>query len=115
MSSMARWARVTAGLAVLGLLAVIAVVLVPPYAANWKLQRYVNGLIDDPAAAAQPPAITQAQVAGKAASLGLPLHPEDVRVTLSGEALRIDALYVVHVDIAGYSVDLHFRPAAGGS
>jgi hypothetical protein len=22
-------------------------------------------------------------------------------------------LYIVHVDVAGYTVDLHFRPAAG--
>jgi hypothetical protein len=114
-NSMARWVRVIAGLAVLGALAAIGVVLVPPYAANWKLQRYINGLIDDPALAAQPSSAIQAQVAGKAASLGLPLRPEDVKVTLGENAFRIDALYLVHVDIAGYSVELHFRPAAGGS
>jgi len=112
---MARWVRVIAGLAVLGALAAIAVVLIPPYAANWNLQRYVNALIDEPGVVARPPSAIQAQVAGKAASLGLPLHPEDIRVTLSGNAIKIDALYVVHVDIAGYTVDLHFRPAAGGS
>jgi len=112
---MARRARVIAGLAVLAALAFIAIVLVPPYAANWKLERYVNTLTEDPAAPTQPPGAIEALVATKAASLGLPLRPEDVRVTQSGHALRIDALYVVHVDIAGYSVDLHFRPAAGGS
>jgi len=34
-------------------------------------------------------------------------HPEN--------SVRIDVLYIVHVDFAGYSVDLHFRPAAGGN
>jgi hypothetical protein len=112
---MARRMRVMAGLAVLLVLIVIAIFLVPPYVANWNLERYVNALTEDPAEIKQPPAAIQAQVAGKAASLGLPLHAEDVRVTISGNALEIDALYVVHVDLAGYTVDLHFRPAAGGS
>jgi hypothetical protein len=107
--------RMAAGVAVLLVLAVVAVFLVPPYVANWKLQRYVNELIDDPATASQPPEVVRSRVVSKAASLGLPLHAEDVQVRPSGRALRIDALYVVHVDVAGYSVDLHFRPAAGGT
>ena len=115
MNSVARWARLAAGVAVLGILAAIGVVLVPPYVANWNLQRYVNALIEDPATINRPLAGIQAQVASKAAALGAPLRQEDVHVTLSGNALEIDALYVVHVDIAGYTVDLHFRPAAGGS
>ena len=112
---MARSMRVIAGVAVLGVLVAIGVVLIPPYVANWKLERYVNALSEDPASATQSPAAIQAKVAEKAASLGLPLRADDVRVTISGDALRIDALYVVHVDIAGYTVDLHFRPAAGAS
>ena len=28
-------------------------------------------------------------------------------------AVKIDVLYIVHVDVAGYTIDLHFRPAAG--
>ncbi len=111
----ARRLRMAAGVAVLFVLAAIAVVLVPPYVANWKLQRYVNELIDDPATAGQPPDSVRARVVSKAAALGVPLHSEDVQVRPSGKALHIDALYVVHVDVAGYTVDLHFRPAAGGT
>jgi hypothetical protein len=111
----ARLLRVAAGVVVLLVLAGIGVVLIPPYIANWKLQRYVNELIDDPATASQPPDAVRARIVNRAASLGLPLHSDDVQVSPSRNALRIDALYVVHVDIAGYSVDLHFRPAAGGS
>ncbi|MBZ5608517.1 MAG: DUF4845 domain-containing protein [Acidobacteriia bacterium] len=113
--TLARRLRMAAGLAVLLALAAIAIVLVPPYVANWKLQRYVNELLDDPATASQPPETVRSRIVSKAASLGLPLHSEDVQVTPSGKALRIDALYVVHVDIAGYSVVLHFRPAGGGT
>jgi hypothetical protein len=112
--SLSRVLRTAAGLAVVLLLVVISVVLVPPYVANWKLQRYVNELTEDPALATQPDAV-RTKVVTKATSLGLPLRNEDVQVAPSGNALRIDALYVVHVDVAGYTVDLHFRPAAGGT
>ena len=111
----ARLVRVTAGILVLVTMALVGAVLVPPYAENWKLQRYLNELIDDPATASQPPEATRSKVVEKASTLGLPLSREDVQVTPSQNAVRIDALYVVHVDIAGYTVDLHFRPAAGGS
>jgi len=110
-----RLLRVAAGILVLMGLAGVGLVLVPPYAANFQLQRYINQLIDDPATASQPPDAVRAKVLNKASSLGLPLGPQDVQVMPSQNALRIDALYVVHVDFAGYTVDLHFRPAAGGS
>ncbi len=107
--------RQIAGVAVLVIVAALGVVLAPPYAANWKLQRYLNELIDDPGTAAQPPEAVRAQVLNKAVSLGLPVRSEDVHVAASQGAVRIDVLYIVRVDAAGYSVDLHFRPAAGGS
>jgi hypothetical protein len=111
----ARLLRLAAGVAVLLVLVFIGIVLIPPYVANWKLQRYVNELIDDPAMIGQAPDTLRSRVVARAASLGLPLNGDDVQVTPSRNALRITALYVVHVDIAGYSVDLHFRPAAGGT
>lgn len=111
----ARWLRTSAGVAVLLVLAAIGVLLIPPYVQNWHLQRYVNELIDDPATAAQTADVLRAKVVNRAAALGLPVQPDDVQITHPQSALRIDVLYIVHVDVAGYSVDLHFRPAAGGS
>jgi|SRR5215472_7121255 len=111
----ARLLRVIAGVAVLVTLAAMSVVLIPPYVANWKLQRYVNELLDDPATASQAPEAIRTKVVTRAAALRVPLHSDDVQVRASHGALRIDALYVVHVDVAGYTVDLHFRPAGGGS
>ena len=111
----ARRLRVAAGIVVLAALAGVGTVLIPPYAANWRLQRYLNELIDDPATARQSPDAVRAKVVNKASSLGLPLGAQDVQVSPSENSLRIDALYVVHVDVAWYTVDLHFRPAAGGS
>src|SRR5215472_14717030 len=107
--------RTSAGIAVLLLLAVIGVALIPPYVANWKLQRFVNELIDDPQTAAQSPELVRDKIVARASELGLPVRPDNVRITRLERAIRVDVLYLVHVDLAVYSVDLHFRPAAGGS
>ena len=68
-----------------------------------------------PATASLPPDTIRERVVNRAAALGLPVHSADVQVKQVHNAIRIDVLYVVHVDVATYTVDLHFRPAAGGS
>jgi len=105
--------RLIAGVAVLLILASVGVLLVPPYAANWRLQNYVTSLVDDPATAKKPAEAVRTEVLNEAAGLGLPVHGEDVRVGMTDGVVRIDVLYIIHVDVAGYTVDLHFRPAAG--
>ena len=111
----ARILRLIAGVTVLLILAAIAIILIPPYVENFKLQRFVNDLIDDQATASLPPEVIRERVVNRAAALGLPVHSEDVQVRQVHTAIRIDVLYVVHVDVASYTVDLHFRPAAGGT
>jgi hypothetical protein len=103
-----------AGVAVLCILLALGVLLIPPYAANWRLQSYVNDLVDDPATSQQPAEAVRTRVLNRAAGLGLPLHGEDVHIVVSPGAVKIDVLYIVHVDVVGYTVDLHFRPTAGG-
>ncbi|HLK18897.1 MAG TPA: hypothetical protein VKT81_08070 [Bryobacteraceae bacterium] len=107
--------RTLAGVAVLVLLGLILVRLTPPYFENWKLQRYLNDLADDPEIAKRPPDLVRSDILNKSASLGLPVHGGDVQVSRFENALKIEVLYIVHVDLPGYTVDLHFRPAAGGS
>ena len=107
--------RKVAGVVVLLALLVLGAMLVPPYLQNWKLQRYVNSLVDDPSTASQPSDAIRDKVIFRSAALGLPVRPNDVQVTRPQNGVRIDVLYIVHVDLAVYSVDLHFRPAAGGS
>ncbi len=106
--------RTVAGVAVLLVFLAIGIVLIPPYIQNYKLQRYVNGLAEDPAAVAQSSETIRDEVVAKGNALGLPVHTGDVQVTRPQNGIRIDVLYIVHVDVPGYSVDLHFRPAAGG-
>ena len=108
-----RVARLIAGAAVLLILVVIGGFLIPPYAANWRLQSYINDLADDPSTIRKPAEAVRTEVLNAAAGLGLPLHSEDVHVGLTQGIVKIDVLYIVHVDVAGYTIDLHFRPAAG--
>jgi len=107
--------RSIAGVAVLLILGAIAIILIPPYVENFKLQRFVNDLIEDPATSSLAPEVIRERVVRRAAELGLPVRGEDVQVKPVHNAIRIDVLYVVHVDVASYTVDLHFRPAAGGT
>ena len=106
--------RFIAGIAVIVLLLIVAAFLIPPYIANWRLQSYINDLADDPGIAKRPVGAVRADVLNDAATLGLPVHSEDVHVDATQGGVKIDVLYIVHVNIAGYAIDLHFRPAAGG-
>jgi hypothetical protein len=107
--------RMIAGVAVLAILAAIGIVLIPPYIENWKLQRYVNELVEDPGTVALAPEVVRGKIVSRAASLNLPVRDADVQITRVQDAIRINVLYLVHVDVAGYTVDLHFRPTAGGT
>jgi hypothetical protein len=104
---------VIAGAAVLLILIGLGVFLVPPYATNWKLQRYVNNLVEDSATSQRPADAVRAQVVNEAAALGLPVSNDDVHVSISEGAVKIDVLYMLQVNVAGYAIDLHFRPGAG--
>jgi hypothetical protein len=105
--------RRIAGAAVLLILLILGVLLIPPYLANWRLQSYVNSLADDPATSQLSSEGIKIRVLDQAAALGLPVRREDVRVAVSPGLVKIDVLYIVHVDLIGYAIDLHFRPAAG--
>lgn len=89
--------------------------LAPPYIQNWKLQGYLNDLSEDTSTATTAPAVLEARVLDKASSLGIPLHTGDVTVEHHSSSLHIRALYVIRVDLPLYTVDLHFRPEAGGA
>jgi len=110
----ARAPRLIAGATVLLILIGLGIVLIPPYATNWKLQSYVNALADDASTPKRTEESVRAQVVTQAAALGLPVSGDNVHVAISQGTVKIDVLYMVQVNVVGYAVDLHFRPAAGG-
>ena len=91
----------------------MAVLLAPPYYENWKLQRYLSALAHDPASAHRSTDLLRALVVDKAAGMGLPVRTGDVQVAQGANSIKIEVLYVVHIDLPVYTVDLHFRPSAG--
>ena len=48
------------------LLGAMAVLLLPPYFENWKLQQYLNDLVDDPAIANKSPEAIRAGIVNEA-------------------------------------------------
>jgi hypothetical protein len=109
-----KW-RVAAGIAVLVLLVLIGLRLTPPYVENFQFQGFLNSLLADPASANRPVDQITGQIVAKASSLGLPVKPEDVHITRTANEFKIEVLYLVRIDLQAYSVDLHFRPTAGGA
>lgn len=105
--------RTISGVLVLAALAGFAALLAPAYYRNWQFQQY---LLDAAAAAADsaPPEVLEVRVRDRAARLGVPLLRSDLKIERKPSGgWRIEALYVVQVDLLVYTVDLHFRPRAG--
>lgn len=96
-------------------MALIGLRLTPPYIKNFQFQQYLNALVADPGGASLPIEQVRDQVVAKAASLGIRLAPQDVQVSRIDSELKIEMLYQVRVDLMAYTVDLHFRPKAGGA
>lgn len=106
--------RVAAGIAVLAALAIIGIRLLPPYLRNFQFQRQLQQVSDDQANLGRPAELVQVQVAERASRMGLPVTAEQVRVAPGRGRTRIEVRYFVRVDLPLYTVDLHFRPSAGG-
>ena len=49
----------------------------------------------------------------RAAALGIPPRAVEVRIDRTGGGFRMEARYVVRLDLAVYVVDLHFRAGSG--
>jgi hypothetical protein len=109
---MARRLRVTAGVAVLAVLAWLGGNLAPIYWRNLELQRFVEETAQR-AGENTPDGVLRAHVVEKAQELRLPVRMDNVRVLRTADSVRIDVRYVARVDLPLYTVDLHFYPGAG--
>jgi hypothetical protein len=104
--------RLIAGIAVLGSLVAVILVLAPVYIDNLRLGSYVHSLAAAPAMASAADETIRSEVVQRAGQLDLPVHPEDVRITHNGGKLQLHVKYRVRMDLALYPVDLHFHPEA---
>ncbi len=104
--------RILAGSAILALLAAFAALTAPHYLRNERFQEVLRQMTLEAENRNAPPDILRARVAEQAARLGLHVGPEQVRVRASPQHLEIQVRYAVTVDLAVYTVDLHFHPSA---
>lgn len=105
--------RIAAGIAILVILAATAVLLAPFYVRNMQLQQFLEESRQQQGVENKSAEMLQVAVADKAAQLGIPLRPEQVRVDRTGGSLRIEARYIVRIDLPVYTVDLHFHAGSG--
>ncbi len=111
-AGVARW-RLLVAAAIVAALAAFGVLLFRPYQQNWRFQSYLETVAFGQTAATQPELMTRADIANHAAQLGLPVSSDQIRITKSAAGLYLEVRYFVRVDMALYTVDLHFRPSAG--
>jgi hypothetical protein len=107
-----RW-RIAAGCLILAVLLLAAILFTPLYLRNLSLQNFVAGVTHDVKNQQKPDAILRTWVLEKAEQLELPITEGNVHITRSPDGMRIDVRYSVHVNLPGYTVDLHFYPGAG--
>lgn len=107
-----RWRLWTAGILIL-LGAALTSRLLPPYFDYLRFQRYLERLVSQPDARLRPQGLLRVDILNEASRLGIPIRSDHISILATSERLRVETRYIVRVDLAFYSVDLHFRPIAG--
>ena len=79
------------------------------------LQRSVVEIAQNLENQAKPDDIIRLLVMNRALELHLPVKADNVHINHWQRKLRIDVGYFVRVAFPGYTVDLHFHPAATGN
>ena len=103
------------GLFVIGLAIYLGIALIPVYYANYEFQDTIRTEATLETYTTKPETEIQNTIYKKAQQLDLPLNKDQIKVLRRGNtgtgSLTISAPYVVHVDLPGYPVDLHFDPS----
>jgi len=102
---------------VTGICAIVAaiyliVVLTPPYLANYRFEDAIKTEAQLGTYSTKSEEAIRDSLFKKAQDLDVPIAREQIKVQRSGVAgagsLSIDAPYIVHVNLPGYPLDLHF-------
>ncbi|HXY13777.1 MAG TPA: hypothetical protein VEI26_04675 [Terriglobales bacterium] len=93
----------------------VGAALVPVYYANYEFQDLIKTEATLQTYTTKPEADIQATIYKKAQDLDIPLNKDQIKVQRRGNTgvgtLTIQAPYIVHVNLPGYPVDLHFDPS----
>ena len=91
----------------------VSIKLIPPYFNNYQFQDWIKEEATHDSYAAKSEGDIRTAVLKKAQEYDIPLTEEGIHVVRSGNQfsgnVSIQAPYVVHVDLPGYPLDLHFN------
>ena len=99
-------------LLVLGAVASGAIKTIPVYVNSYEVQDYIRQLAIKASVERVKPEAIQAQVVAHAVEKDLPVTRDNVKVTITGNKVRIDMDYTVLVDLKVYTLSLHFTPSS---
>ena len=104
--------KMTFGIFVIVAAIYLGAVLIPPYFENYEFQDAVKNEATLDTYTSKTETDIRTSVFKKAQDLDIPISEEQIHVQRSGGqgngTIIIRAPYVVHVDIPGYPMDLHF-------
>ena len=91
----------------------VSIKLIPPYFNNYQFQDWIKDEATHDSYAAKSEEDIRLAVLKKAQEYDIPLTEDGIHVTRSGNQfsgnVSIQAPYVIHVDLPGYPMDLHFN------
>jgi hypothetical protein len=90
----------------------LGVSLVPPFWGNYEFQDAVKTEATLQTYTTKPEGDIRESVYKKAQEFGIPVTKDEIKVQRTGSqgsgSLNISVVYVVHIDLPGYPLDLHF-------
>ncbi len=113
MKRSARALRFTAGVAILAAMAAFVVAIVPAYQHESAFASAVERIAFVNATASSSEDTVRSSVIDTAARFGFRVEPSNVEMKRSKGHLRIDVRYKVPIELALYSVNLHFHAGGG--
>ena len=101
--------------AILAVVVVVAMFIaafrvVPPYFNNYQLQDEIESIARLNTYSNKSEDEIRDMVLKKAKEYEVPVTAEQVKVNRTGQEIAISAKYMVHVNLPGYPLDLHFNP-----
>ena len=106
--------------AIVGIVAIVAAVylcatLIPPFFANYQFEDAIKTEAQMSTYSTKSEEQIRDTVFKKAQELEIPMNREQIKVVRTGSqsagSVSIEAPYMVHVDLPGYPMDLHFDPS----
>jgi predicted amino acid dehydrogenase len=106
---------------VFGILIIVGAViliatLAPPYFSNYQFQDVLKTESQMTTYTTKTEDVIRDEVFKKAQEMDIPISKEQIKVVRNGVVgtgtVEIDASYIVHVNLPGYPMDLHFEASA---